>query len=104
MARRSLLMSALTALIVLGSSPGEAKNPPRGDVDALALLAMAPQICGINTKARWDAAMVETAAKYDLTIPVLTTKVKKAMGELRRGFAKYPGTLSGQCAAIRRTQ
>jgi len=97
-------MPAFMVLLVSTSSPSLAKNPPRGDVDAIALLALAPRLCGLNTKARWDAAMTATATKYGITIPALTVRVKKAMGEISEGLAKYPGEVAGTCAAIRRTR
>lgn len=103
MARRSLLVM-LTIVTALGSTPSEAKAPPRGDVDALALLAMAPKMCGLDTKRRWDAAMTATAARYGITIPALTGAVKKAVAELRRGLEGKPDLIANQCATIRRTQ
>lgn len=89
-------------LLVLGASPSLAQTAPQdvpqGEVDALALLAMAPLLCKVDTEERWKVAMLSASRQYDVPIRILSVRVKRAMKELSQDLSRKPGMVAEQCA------
>lgn len=91
-------------MLVLGAAPfpayAAAEDVPQGEIDALALLAMAPLMCKVDTEERWKVAMLSASQQYDIPIQVLSDRVKRAMRELGQDLSSKPEMVAEQCALL----
>lgn len=97
---RYIVLLVCLALGVM-SVPARAEEVPQGQIDALALLALAPQMCGIDTEQRWKVTMSTVAAQYSQPIDKLAVDVKRAIRELGRDLRNKPQLVQSQCALLR---
>lgn len=100
MPQRSILLAAAAALLT-GPAPARAADVPQTELDALALFAMAPTLCGLDTEEAWKNAMAATSQRYNVPVPTLIIQVRKSMNELRGGLARDKSLRDADCAAVK---